>query len=179
MNHLYYHAIFYSGTKHAPVVFKFTTLASHLYRDITICSDTLHCTPSSLILLICCSGLSSFSHFLTPLSSLLTSHLHPSPASLSEMTHYNASILQKRKHLFLSLPHLSHLLLSHLLFTRPLSLTHTHPSLLPLSSLSPPSLLYTHAFRFSLHHICLIHLLFLPLTSYLPPFSLPLLPAFL
>lgn len=154
MNHLCYHAIFYSGTKYAPVVFKFTTFASHLYGDITICSDTLCCTPSSPPLVICGLGLSSFSHISLHLFPLFSPH--PSPhliphqhPSLKWLITIQACFKMQTSHLPVSRLHLSHLVFTHLFSS--------HTPLLIYPFLSPPTL--------SFHHISLNHLLFFSLTS--------------
>lgn len=141
--------------------FKFTTLASHLYIDITICSDTLHCTPSSLILPSYAAEVSHLSPTFpyTSLSCLLTSYLHPSTASLSEMTHYNTSLLQECKPLFL------------FSFSPVSFFSHTHLFTSFLLSVRPPSR------KLALSMFPSTISVFYSSPSYLPPFSPLLLPS--
>ncbi len=97
---------------------------------------TRYCTPSSLILRIHCLGLSSFSHISSHLSSLLTTHLHPSLVSLSEMTHYTiqASFKMQTSHLTLSLICFFLTLLSPIVLS-----SHTNLLICPFLSVCPPS----------------------------------------
>lgn len=168
MNYLYYLAIFYSGTKHAPVYH----LPPSLLTFTKTSSAVTHSTVLPLLLYppnILFFGLIFLPHFLTPLSSLLTTHLHPSPAYLSEMTHYSTCLLQNANLTCTVSP--SHLRLSRLPFI-PLFLTHTPLDFLFPLSVRPPSRTCTPFIFPSI--TSLIRLLFLP---YHPPLALLVLPS--